>query len=146
MKKSNELKSLVIKHFNLKSNETTIKESIAREYLALGIERGIDTIDDVNSCIESLYKDALLTQPKGKETYSQTMLDFEKEVKNIALEYTKRHPELCFINSKGSIRFFDKNQNERSYSSNFANESMRKANRKASENKSKLEGLEKGSK
>ena len=142
IKITNKVITKIINHFSL-TNENRIKESQARSYLEPLIEFDTITSEEGNEIVENLYSKDLLTKPKGKETYSQAMLDFEKQVSQLALEYTKKLPEYVFLTSKGSIRFLDKNNDERSYSSNYANDTMRALNRKASENKKKIDALEK---
>ena len=141
-KVSSKVQTKLINKFSL-TNDNRIKESQARDYLEPLIEFETISSEDGHSIIESLYSKDLLTKPKGKETYSQPMIDFEQEISKIALRFTKELPEFVYLNKQGKLRFLDNNGDERSYSSNYANETIRALNRKATENKKQIDTLEK---
>ena len=128
----------VINHFKL-TNDNKVKEEQIREHFVSLINYEIVNLEQVNDIVTKLYAKDLLTTPSGRSTWSQTMLDFNLEVEKIARTYVDHRPEECRLSKSGKIIFFDKNQNDRSFSSNFANETLRAMNRKASENKTKLD-------
>ena len=128
----------VINHFKL-TNDNRIKAEQVRAHFSYALNNGYLSIDKINDVVSALYSKELLIAPKGRSTWSQSMLDFNLEVEKIARDYVDRRPEDCRLSKSGKIIFFDRNQNDRSFSSNFANETLRAMNRKASENKTKLD-------